>query len=248
MTVTSDPLPAEGRHVESQDLDELPRGTSSAWDDRRRGADRGRARSAVDAASGFAGVERPRSRRISEARPGQRLAFRYIVRSARGYTVDAPGGQIGWVDEIRVAPWEFWAETVVVRTEQDQRVLVPVDAIARALPRERRLILREAPAGVRPVPHPPLPWHDREQIWQLQALIGLIVGVGGYAALFVALALGVALEVSPVLVGLGAIGAAASFRVWRSGRRTSLAAVGLVAAWWPLTAGAILLLLRIFGA
>jgi NADPH-dependent FMN reductase len=50
---------------------------------------------------------------------------------------------------------------------------------ARAFPRQR-LNLREAPGGVRLVAHPPKPWHDREQIWQLQALTGFTDGVGGY--------------------------------------------------------------------
>ena len=66
-------------------------------------------------------------------------------------------------------------------------------------------------------------------------------------ATFVALALGATLELSPVLAGLGTIGAAASGRVWRSGRRTWLTAAALGSAWLPLMAGAILLPVWIFG-
>jgi hypothetical protein len=182
-----------------------------------------------------------------EPRRGQRLAFRYVIRSAVGYTVDAPGGQVGWVEEIRVAPFAFWPKALVVRTVEEERLLVPVGAISRALPRERRLILREAPAGVPLIAHPPRPWHDRERIWELQAVIGFTAAVGGCVATFVALALGITLELSPVLAGLGAIGAVASGRVWRSRRRTWLAAAGLGSAWLPLMVGAILSLVWIFG-
>jgi hypothetical protein len=249
MTVTSDPLLAERPRVDSQELRELHQDRARPIrDDRGRSdSDHRRERSEADAASGLAGIGWPRSRRILEPRRGQRLAFRSVVRSAPGYTVDAPGGQVGWVDEIRVAPFAFWPEALVVRTVEDQRLLVPVEAISRALPREQRLILREAPAGVRLVPYPRRPWHDREQVWELQALIGFTAAVGGYVAMFVALALGATLELSPVLAGLGAIGAAASGRVWRSGRRTWLAAAGLGSAWLPLVAGAILSLVWIFG-
>lgn len=248
MTV-SDPLRAERPRVDSQELRELDQDRARPIrDDRRRSdSDRRRERSGAHAASGFAGIGWPRSRRILEPRPGQRLAFRWVVRSAHGYTVDAPGGQVGWVDEIRVAPFEFWPEALVVQTEDDQRLLVPVEAIAQALPRERRLILREVPAGARLVAHPPRSWHDREQVWELQALIGFTAAIGGYVAVFVTLALGATLELSPVLAGLGAIGAAASGRVWRSGRRTWLVAAGLGSAWLPLTAGAILSLVWILG-
>lgn len=187
------------------------------------------------------------ARRMLEPRPGRRLPFRYAVRSAHGYAVDAPCGQVGRVDEIRVAPWEFWPETLLVRTEDDQKLLIPVEAVAQARPRERRLILHEAPAGVRLLPHPPQPWDDREHVWQLQAVVGFVGGVGGLIALFVALALGVVLQVSLALVALGVIGAAASGRVWRCGRRTWLTEGGLVSAGLALVVGAILSLVWIFG-
>lgn len=167
------------------------------------------------------------------------------MRLAHGYAVDAPGGEVGRVAEIRVAPFEFWPEAIVVCPEQGSRLLVPVSAIVRALPRGRRLVLGDVPPGAEVVPHPAAPSPDRERLWQLFGAAGFAGGVGGCVAIFVTLALGAGLAASPIIAAAGALGVAASGIAWSAGRRTWLVAAGLGSAWFPLAVGAILSLVWI---
>jgi hypothetical protein len=191
-------------------------------------------------------VDAPTSRPL-EPQGRRRLAFRVSVRTAHGYLVDAPGGRIGHVAEVRVAPYEFWPEALLVTVHDGRQLLIPVSAVARAYPREQTLVLREAPPGIDLIPYRARSWYERTGIWRLVEALGFAGGVGGYVATFALLALGAAVAAAPILAMLGAIGAVASGAAWHAGRRTWLGAAGLGSAWLPLSAGVILSLVSLFG-
>jgi hypothetical protein len=169
------------------------------------------------------------------------------VRTAHGYTVDAPGGLLGHVAEVRVGPYEFWPEALIIETAAGGRLRVPVTAVARAFPRERRLLLHEAPVGADVIPYPPLRWHERDRTLRFAGAVGFSVGVAGYAATFALLALGVLVEAALILAAAGAIGAVASAFALKAGRRTQPVMAGLTSALLPLVVGVILSLVRILG-
>jgi hypothetical protein len=175
------------------------------------------------------------------------LAFRYRLRHAHGYFVDAPGGRVGHVAEVQVAPYEFWPEAFVVHAHDGQVLLVPVGAVSRVYAREQTLVLSEAPPGIGLIPYRERSWHERIGAWRFVDALAFVGSVGGYLAMLVLLAFEATLEAAPLLLVLGAIGALASASAWKAGRRTWPVRTGLVSAWVPLAVGVILSLVLVFG-
>jgi hypothetical protein len=89
------------------------------------------------------------------ARPAQvrlTLVQRYALRDPVAYAVDVPEGDIGFVTEMRIGPYEYWPDELIVEASDGSRQRVPVDTVSAVLPREGRLLVTSAPAGARPVP------------------------------------------------------------------------------------------------
>lgn len=177
-----------------------------------------------------------------------RLPFRqrYALRDPIAYAVEAPEGEIGFVTGMRIAPFEYWPDELIVETPEGHPLRVPVSTVSAVLPREGRLLLTRVPAGARPIsqPHKPLP--TRALAWRLAAIAGAILGLGAYVATFVALALDAGVDWAPGLAATGAAAGAAAAVSWRKAGRSRLAAAGLGSFWLPLAAGAILSLVLIF--
>ena len=194
---------------------------------------------------------RSADRRAVAGRPHSapvRLPFRqrYALRDPIAYAVDAPEGEIGFVTGMRIAPFEYWPDELIVEVPDGHRLRVPVSTVSAVLPREGRLLLKRAPAGARPVPRPQKSLLTRALTWRLAAIASAILGLGAYVATFVALALDTGLDWAP---GLAASGAAAGAAAAVSGRKAGpsrLAAAGLGSFWLPLAAGAILSVVLIF--
>jgi hypothetical protein len=203
------------------------------------------------------GTHTPPERRRSAARPAvadrlhpapARLPFRqrYALRDPIAYAVEAPEGEIGFVTRMRIAPFEYWPDELIVEAVEGHPLRVPASTIDAVLPREGRLLLTHAPAGAQPVPRPRKPVRTWALAWRLAAVAGALLGLGGYVATFVALVLGTGLDWAPGLAASGAAGGAAAAAAWRKSGPSWLAATGLGSFWLPLAAGTILTLVLIF--
>lgn len=177
-----------------------------------------------------------------------RLPFRqrYALRDPIAYAVEAPEGEIGFVIGMWIAPFEYWPDELIVATPEGHLLRVPISTVDAVLVREGRLLLTGAPAGAQPVPRPHKPSLTVGLAWRLAAVAGALLGLGGYVATFVALALGSGLDWAPGLAASGAAGGSAAAVSWRKAGPSWFAAAGLGSFWLPLAAGAILSLVLIF--
>jgi hypothetical protein len=198
--------------------------------------------------------DRPRNTQqpalTGRARPAQvrlPLLQRHALRDPVAYAVEVPEGEIGFVTEMRIGPYEYWPEELIVEASDGSQHRVPVDTVSAVLPREGRLLVTSAPAGARPVPRARESWLAAARMWRLAAAAGALLALGGYVATLVALALGTAVTWSPGLAASGATGGAVAAASWRSAGRSWLAAAGLGSFWLPLGAGVILSPVLIFG-
>jgi len=203
------------------------------------------------------GPHAPHEERPSAARPAvaesphpasTRLPFRqrYALRDPIGYAVEAPEGEIGFVTGLRTAPSEYWPDELIVEAVRGHPLRVPTSTIGAVLPHEGRLLLARAPTGAQTVPRPRKPALTGALPWRLAAAAGALLGLGGYVATFVALALGTGPDWAPGLAASGAAAGAAGAASWRRAGPSWLAAAGLGSFWLPLAAGAILSLVLIF--
>lgn len=174
------------------------------------------------------------------------LRQRYALRDPIAYSVEAPEGEIGFVIGVRIAPYEYWADELIVESPKGQPLRVPISTVSDVLPREGRLLLTRAPAGTRPVPRPGKPLLTGALAWRFVTIAGALLGLGGYLATFVALARDSGLDWAPGLAASGAAGGAAAAVSWRKAGPSLLAAAGLGSFWLPLAAGVILSLVLIF--
>jgi hypothetical protein len=171
---------------------------------------------------------------------------RYALRDPIAYAVEAAEGEIGFVIGMRIAPFEYWPDELIVEAPGGRPLGVPISTVSTVLPREGRLLLTRAPARARAVPRPRRPLLTMALAWRLAAVAGAMLGLGAYAATFVALALDTALDWAPGLAASGVAGGAAAAVSWREAGPSWLAAAGLGSFWLPLAAGAILSLVLIF--
>ncbi len=72
-----------------------------------------------------------------------------VLSSCHGYEVEAPEARLGVVQELRYGRRHDRPDLLVVRAGRLRRrtLLVPVDLVEQALPEQRRLVLRSAPAA-----------------------------------------------------------------------------------------------------
>jgi len=176
-----------------------------------------------------------------------RLPFRqrYALRDPIAYAVEAPEGEIGFVTGLRIAPFEYWPDELILEAPEEHPLRVPISSVSAVLPRGGALLLTRAPAGAQPVPRPRKPSLTRALAWQLAAVAGAMLGLGGYVATLVALAHGTGLDWAPGLAASGAAAGAAAAASRRKAGPSWLAAAGLGSFWLPLAAGAILSLVLI---
>jgi len=187
-------------------------------------------------------AERPQPERIRLP-----LRQRYALRDAIAYVVEAPDGEIGFVTTMRIAPFEYWPDELIVEADPGgPRLRVPIDTVSAVLPREGRLFVTKAPAGAQPVARPREARLKKAWAWLLAAAAGAVLGLGGFVATFVALALDAGVAWGPGLAASGAAGGVAAAASWRRHGNSWLAAIGLGSFWLPLAAGAILSLILIF--
>lgn len=170
------------------------------------------------------------------------LRERHALRDAIAYVVEAPEGEIGFVTEVRIAPFAYWPDELIVEADpRGPQFRVPIETVSAVLPRQGRLFVSRAPVGARPVPPPRL---TKARAWRLAGAAGAVLGLGGYVATFVALALGTGIAWGPGLAASGAIGGAAAAASWQKRGRSWPAALGLGSFWLPLVGGVIGSLLR----
>jgi hypothetical protein len=175
------------------------------------------------------------------------LRQRYALRDAIAYAVEAPAGEIGFVTEVRFAPFEFWPDELIVEAAPEgRRLRIPIDTITAVFPREGRLLIATTPAGAQPVARPREGRLTKARAWRLAAAAGAVFALGGYVATLVAFALGTLVSWSPALAASGAAGGAAAVASWRKLGRSRTAAIGLGSFWLPLAVGAILSFILIF--
>lgn len=83
------------------------------------------------------------------------LAQRYALRDAIAYAVESPEGEIGFVAAVRIAPFAYWPDELIVEADPGgPRLRVPIDTVTAVLPREGRLFVTRAPVGAQPVARP----------------------------------------------------------------------------------------------
>ena len=170
------------------------------------------------------------------------LRERHALRDAIAYVGEAPEGEIGFVTEVRIAPFAYWPDELIVEADpRGPQFRVPIETVSAVLPRQGRLFVSRAPVGARPVPPPRL---TKARAWRLAGAAGAVLGLGGYVATFVALALGTGIAWGPGLAASGAIGGAAAAASWEKRGRSWPAALGLGSFWLPLVGGVIGSLLR----
>jgi hypothetical protein len=173
------------------------------------------------------------------------LRERHALRDAIAYVVEAPEGEIGFVTEVRIAPFAYWPDELIVEADPDgPQLRVAIETVSAVLPRQGRLFVSGAPVGARPVPRPREAWPTKARAWRLAGAAGALLGLGGYVATFVALALGTGIAWGPGLAASGALGGAAAAASWQKYGRSWPAAIGLGSFWLPLVAGVVGSLLR----
>lgn len=175
------------------------------------------------------------------------LAARHALRDGIGFLVEAPEGEIGFVIEVRFAPFEYWPEDLIVETSRGLRLRVPISHVSAVLPREGRLLLAAAPEGAQPIARPRSPRLTGALAWRLAAIAGALLGLGGYAATFVALVLSGGLAWGLGLAVSGALSGLLSAVCWRKRGRSWAAAAGLGSFWLPLVGGTVLTLVLLLG-
>jgi len=186
----------------------------------------------------FAAVPRVRVTRLP-------LRHRYALRDAIAYAVEAPEGEIGFVTGVGLAPFEYWPHELIVEDAAGTQMRVPTDTVSAVLPREGKLFVTSAPPRAQPVPRPRQDSRTNARAWRFAAGLAAVLGVGGYVATFVALALGAGASWGPGLAAVGAAGGAGAAASWRRRGGSRAAALGLGSFWLPLAAGAILSLVLI---
>jgi hypothetical protein len=184
---------------------------------------------------------------VAEERTLQRASFRqrHALRDPIAYAVEAPEGEIGFVTAMRIAPFGYWPDELIVEAADGEAWRVPISMVAAVRPHEGRLLLARAPAGAQAVPRRRERSPTAGLAWRLAAVAGALLGLGGGAATFVALVLESGLDWAPGLAASGGVGGAASAVSWRKAGPSRLAAAGLGSFWLPLAAGAILSLVLV---
>lgn len=186
-------------------------------------------------------VERPQTERTRLT-----LAQRYALRDAIAYIVEAPEGEIGLVTAVRIAPFAYWPDELIVEADpHGPRLRVPIDTVSALLPREGRLVVTTAPVDAQPIARPRESSLTKARAWWFAAAAGAVFGLGGYVATFVALALDAGVVWGPGLAASGVAGGAAAAASWRKRGSSWLAAIGLGSFWLPLAAGTILSLILV---
>ena len=186
-------------------------------------------------------AERPQTERTPLT-----LAQRYALRDAIAYIVEAPEGEIGFVTAVRIAPFAYWPDELIVEGDpHGARFRVPIDTVSAVLPREGRLVVTTAPVDAQPIARPREASPTKARAWWLAAAAGAVFGLGGYVATFVALALDAGIVWGPGLAVSGAAGGVAAAASWRKRGSSWLAAIGLGSFWLPLAAGTILSLILV---
>lgn len=175
------------------------------------------------------------------------LAARHALRDGVGYAVEVPEGEIGFVTEVRFAPFEYWPEKLIVETSRAQALRVPISQVSAVFPRVGRLLLASAPAGVQPIARPRSPKLTRALAWRFAAVGGAIFGLGGYVATFVALLLSGGVAWGLGLAASGALSVLLSATCWRKCGPSWAAALGLGSFWLPLVGGTVLTLVLLLG-
>jgi len=176
------------------------------------------------------------------------LGQRSALRDAIAYVVEAPEGEIGFVTEVRIAPFAYWPDELIVEADPGgPRLRIPIDTVSAVLPHQGRLFVLRAPVGARPVPRGREARLPMARGWRLAGSASALLGVGGYVATLVALALGTGVAWGPGLAASGAVGGAAAALSWQKNGRSWPAAIGLGSFWLPLlggVVGSLLLILR----
>ena len=77
------------------------------------------------------------------ATPSECWTDEYWLTQCRGFRVSAPGGHVGYVEEVLLAAEGTSPAAIVVRGER--AILVPAQEIIDVLPGEERVVLRSRP-------------------------------------------------------------------------------------------------------